>query len=152
MENHLDILRKIPLFNNLTEQELRDISALFQTCRCQAGDYLIRAADVGDALYILIEGRALVQLTGRYGQNVVLNHIEPGHYVGEIALLDGRPRSADIECTAPSLFLKLNRDDFNRVLLKHPALMQRLLINLCSRLRHAEDMILGIGTPEQLVC
>ena len=92
-------------------------------------------SDPGDALYGVVTGRVRISASSAGGREIFLNIMEPGDTFGEIALLDGRPRTAGASATAPSDLLIVTREQFLGLLAREPQLADHLLRLLCARLR-----------------
>lgn len=101
----------------------------------------------------VLHGRVRIGSVSPEGREVVLNIINPGEVFGEIALLDGKPRSADATATEDTLLLVLERRHFLPFLERHPDTMLRLIAVLCDRLRRTsvamEDLAM-LDLPERL--
>ena len=91
--------------------------------------------ELGREAFVLLSGGAEVRRDGE-----VVAELGPGDWVGELALLDGGPRTATVTTTAPSDLLVLTRGAFNGVLDEVPTIAHKLLVTLARRLRAAEDV------------
>jgi CRP-like cAMP-binding protein len=89
----------------------------------------------GDSMMAVLAGRVRIGAVSADGREVTLNVIGPGEIFGEIALLDGKPRSADAVAIEDTLLLVVERRHFMPFLLRDPSLVERLLYVLCDRLR-----------------
>jgi CRP-like cAMP-binding protein len=89
----------------------------------------------------VVSGRVRISLTGPDGHELILNVIEPGQLFGEIAMLDGRDRTADATVVEPTELLTIDRRDFLPFLARHSELAVRLLLTLCERMRTTTDQI-----------
>ena len=96
---------------------------------------LFRKGDPGDSLYVVLAGRISIGTTSEDGKEVVLNVLGRGEVFGEIALLDGKARTADATAMAESNLLVLDRKDFMPFLESHPEVAARLIAVLCERVR-----------------
>jgi CRP-like cAMP-binding protein len=129
----LETLAQVPLFNGLSKRHLRRVAKLARIRRFAAGSALIRAGDSGRSFYVLLDGNArVVRPNGRS------RRVGAGDYFGEMALLDGAPRSADVVADGEVLTLTIDRPRFAKALRAEPALAQALLSTLAGRLRAAE--------------
>ena len=99
------------------------------------GEPLLERGRPGSNMMILVSGRARVTATSAEGKEVTLMILETGMTLGELALLDGKPRSADVVAMNSCLVLLLERRDFLPVLTQNPDLALRLMAILCDRLR-----------------
>jgi CRP-like cAMP-binding protein len=99
------------------------------------GEPLLERGRHGSNMMILVSGRARVTATSAEGKEVTLMILEAGMTLGELALLDGKPRSADVVAMTSCLVLLVERRDFLPLLTQNPDLALRLMGVLCDRLR-----------------
>src|SRR5215218_7968960 len=111
-----DVLGSIPLFADLSEQELEELSEHLWRQRYAKGDPIFFRGDPGVSLYIIESGRVKISLNAADGREAILSLLAPGSIFGELALLDGEPRSADASALENCELLLLQRDDFTRFL------------------------------------
>jgi CRP-like cAMP-binding protein len=129
----LSTLAEVPLFNGLSKRQLRRIAKLARVRRFAPGSTMVRTGDPGKSFYVLLDGKArVVRVNGR------ARRLGAGDYFGEMALLDGAPRSAAVVADGEVLALTIDRPGFMKVLRAEPALAQALLGTLAARLRAAE--------------
>jgi CRP-like cAMP-binding protein len=132
----LAALAEVPLFYGLSKRDLRRIAKLARIRRFNAGSTMVRAGDPGTSFFVLLDGAARVVRTGgRRGR------LGAGDCFGEMALLDGAPRSADVVADGDVLTLTIGRASFTKLLRKEPALAQALLRTLAARLRAIETSV-----------
>jgi CRP-like cAMP-binding protein len=129
-----EVLAKVPLFAGVPARHVRRIAALGSAANFNAKTRIVSAGDPGDAFYVLLVGRAEVQ-RGRGRPKV---EIGPGAYFGEMALLDGAPRSATVVAKSETTCLMLARKQFEKVLKDEPAVAYALLRTLAARLRELD--------------
>lgn len=128
-------LATFPMFEGFGPELLAELERCFEWMIVPGGSCLFRKGDPPDALYLVVHGRLRVLLddaggTGRSGE------VGPGEVVGEMALVTGEHRSSDVWALRDSELLKLGREDFDRILARHPAMYRPLLRAVVSRLRH----------------
>ncbi|MGZ5291194.1 MAG: cyclic nucleotide-binding domain-containing protein [Actinomycetota bacterium] len=129
-----DALAQVPLFAALAPRYLRRLADLTAEQRYMEGARVVRAGDIGDTFYVILEGQAkVVSPAGR-----VVNRLRPGDFFGEISLLDGGPRTADVIADTPLKMLGLPRKAFLRVIELEPAVGVKLLAYAASMLRRLE--------------
>jgi CRP-like cAMP-binding protein len=132
----LDTLEEVPLFEGLPKRHLRRVAKLARVRRFAPGSALVRAGDSGKSFFVLLDGHAKVMRnTGRS------RRLGMGDYFGEMALIDGAPRSADVIAEEEVLALTIDRSGFTKLLGAEPTLAQALLRTLAARLRAAETSI-----------
>jgi len=147
------ILERNRLFRGLSAATIQQISALAVRRSYQEGEIVFTQGDPGDALYGVVTGRIRISASTRDGKEMFLNIMEPGDTFGEIALLDGNPRTATASATASSELMIIARAQFLVLLQREPMLAIHLLQLLCQRIRWtsgwAEDSAL-LPVPPRL--
>jgi CRP/FNR family transcriptional regulator, cyclic AMP receptor protein len=129
------VLERNLLFRGLSPATLEQIARLGVRRSYERNAVIFSQSDPGDALYGVVTGRVRISASSAAGREVFLNIMEPGDTFGEIALLDGRPRTASASATAPSDLLIVTREQFLGLLGREPQLAEHLLRLLCARLR-----------------
>ena len=132
----LGTLAEVPLFDGLSKRHLRRIAKLARIRRVAPGSAMVRAGESGRSFYVLLDGSAKVVRAGARSRR-----LGAGDYFGEMALLDGAPRSADVVAEGEVLALTIDRPSFAKLLRAEPALAQALLRTLAARLRAAEKPV-----------
>jgi CRP-like cAMP-binding protein len=125
----LDLLRRVPLFARCSGRELNRIASVADELDVPEGRALTREGQPGREFIVLVDGSAEVRRKGRK-----LNTLGPGDFLGEIALLADRPRTATVTTTAPSRLLVLTGRDFRALMHELPALQGKVLEAFASRL------------------
>jgi len=110
-----ELANRFPLFNSLTPEQREVLVLHFQPHTAEPGERVIRAGDPADALYLISQGEVEVAVDG-----VRLKTQGPGDFFGEVALLSGGPRSADVTALDYSRFARLSAPDFHRFLRRYP--------------------------------
>jgi len=129
-------LEEVPIFTGLSKRHLRRVAKLAHVRRFASGSTLVRAGDSGRSFFVLLDGTAKVVRSGARPRRLGM-----GDYFGEMALLDGAPRSADVVAETDVLALTVDRSSFTKLLSAEPTLAQTLLRTLAARLRAAESSI-----------
>jgi CRP-like cAMP-binding protein len=129
------VLGRNLLFRGLSAATLEQIGRLCIRRSYPRDAVVFSQSDPGDSLFGVVTGRVRISASTAGGREVFLNIMEPGDTFGEIALLDGRPRTASAIATAPSELLIIKREQFLRLLATEPVLTDHLLRLLCARLR-----------------
>ncbi|MEM7651844.1 MAG: Crp/Fnr family transcriptional regulator [Pseudomonadota bacterium] len=136
-----EILRSHYLFEGLEPSVLDRLTDLSVTRRLAPGETLFVKGEEGDALYGVITGRVIITVTSDTGKEVILNMQEQGDLFGEIALLDGLPRTANATTVEGSEVLTIRRRDFLPLLEREPSLSKHLIEFLCERLRWTTEIV-----------
>lgn len=127
------LLRRVPLFATCSRRELERVAQLCDEVDLPAGRVIIREGASGQEFFVIVEGSVKVE---RQGQQ--LREMGPGDFLGEIALIDDRPRSATATLSAPSRLLVLGHREFHTLLADHPAVQLQVLQALARRVRQGE--------------
>ncbi|MGH7944848.1 MAG: cation:proton antiporter [Opitutaceae bacterium] len=118
-----ELVSRFPLFAGLTPEQREVLLLHFTTRQCQPGERVIRAGDKADVVYFISSGEVEVVPRGR--QEKI--KLPAGSFFGEMALLTGEPRSADVTALDFCEFLMLSRRDFRRFLKKHPSMREQIV-------------------------
>jgi CPA2 family monovalent cation:H+ antiporter-2 len=110
------LIKTFPLFAQVDEHSLDELLLLFKPSAASPGDRVVRKGDRGDGMYFIAAGAVEVKLDSR------AIRLEAGSFFGEMALLSGERRIADVVAIDFCEFLVLQRRDFNRFVAKHPEL------------------------------
>jgi CRP/FNR family transcriptional regulator, cyclic AMP receptor protein len=135
------IVQRNTLFRGLAARILDEIVALSSRRTCAERAILFLRGDPGDSLYGVITGRVRISVSGSGGKEVFLNIMEPGDSFGEIALLDGEPRTATATAMTAAELLVIKREQFLALLGREPSLAQHLLQLLCKRARWTSELM-----------
>jgi CRP-like cAMP-binding protein len=144
------LIKSIPLFSTLKETDLHRLESRLVRRRYSRGEVLFHMGDEGGNLYIIRSGRVKVTIPSVEGEEVILTILSSGEILGEISLIDGKPRSATVQAMKDTEVLCLYREDFLDVLQERFEVVLGILEILADRLRHtdvllAESRFMGIG-------
>ncbi len=124
-----------PLFEAMQPPEVDTVLQMATERRIRRGQTIFQKGEDGSAMMAVLQGRVRISAVSAEGKEVTLNVINPGDVFGEIALLDGKPRSADAVAVDDTLLLVLERRVVLPFLKANPDLLLRLLAVMCDRLR-----------------
>jgi len=124
-----ELVGHFPLFANLSAEQREVLLLHFETRRVQPGERVIRAGDKANNVYFISSGE--VEVTPRGGNETI--KLGPGAFFGEMALLTGAPRSADVTALDYSKFLTLSRRDFRQLLKKYPLIRDQVVAQASER-------------------
>jgi CRP-like cAMP-binding protein len=128
-------LRTSPLFQAMQPEELDTILGFATERRIRRGQTIFQKGDSGSSMMAVLSGRVRISAVNAEGKEITLNVINPGEVFGEIALLDGQPRSADASAIEDTSLLVVERRNFMPFLANNQTLASRLLAVLCEKLR-----------------
>lgn len=139
-------LRQHPIFRDLNPAALDQLCRYSKTRAFKKGTVVFSKGDPGNSLFAVVKGTVRIGVSSAEGREAVFNIIGPGEIFGEIALLDGRERTADAFATTESELLVIDRREFLPFVQNQPALAMKLIELLCTRLRwiseHVEQVVL----------
>ncbi|MGD9147230.1 MAG: Crp/Fnr family transcriptional regulator [Anaerolineae bacterium] len=130
------MLQKVSFFSRLTGQELEALAGSLIKRTFGKGTIIFHKGSPGRSLYIIESGRVRIFLLSSSGQEISVNVYGPGDVFGELALLDGLPRSAGAVVMERTVVHTLHREDFLRLLEGSPRLAESVIQDLSSRLRY----------------
>lgn len=137
----LILLHSIPMFAGVPDAQLEQIAKVAFHRRVARQTTIVRAGDSTDSLYVLISGSAKVLNSDEEGREVILTLLGPGEFFGEMGLIDGSPRSADVMATETCELLVITKADFIRCLSENFDLCLNIMKSLVQRLREADRNI-----------
>lgn len=146
-EQHREaVLAAHPILRHLQREDLRRLAATARMARHPRGATIFQKGDPGSSMMAVIRGRVKICSVSNEGRELLLNIIDTGGIFGEVAILDGRPRTADAVALEETDLLVLERGQFLPFLAGNPEALSRLLAALCQKLRqtsaHLEDALL----------
>lgn len=139
----ISVLKKVPLFASLAERDLQNLASLLRWKSLEKGEVLFRKGDEGTALYVIMQGRIKISLSRRT-EKMTIAILGQGEFLGEMALLDGQPRSADALALEDTHLYALNRQDFLPFLINNENAVRAILYALSMRLRKTDDLLAEI--------
>jgi len=139
--DRLALLRNHFLFRDLPANVLEHLASYMKTRKVQRGATIFSKGDPGSGLLGVLTGAVKVSIASAEGKDIVLNVFHEGEIFGEIALLDGRPRTADATAMANSELIVIERRDFVPFLQAHADVMLKFIEILCSRLRRTSEQV-----------
>lgn len=138
---HEALVRAIPLLARLSEPDRRDLAARGKVRSYRVAAAIFREGDPGDSLHIVMQGSVRISVLSPSGEEATLALLGPGDCFGDLALLDGRPRSASAIAQEAARTLIVTRAEFRRWLLDHPPAAFVLLEELSLRLRQTDQAL-----------
>lgn len=141
----ISLLRRVPLFEVLKDDDLEAIARVTITRSYDKDQVIILAEEEGDALFIIADGQVKVSIVSEDGREVILSLLGEGAVFGELSLLDGKPRSANVVATQDTKLYMVRRADFLQLIYKVPQIAVGLLAELAARLRKTDRKIEGLA-------
>jgi CRP/FNR family transcriptional regulator, cyclic AMP receptor protein len=140
----LSLLRNHSLFRDLPAAVIEHLGSYMKTRKVVRGTTIFAKGDPGTGLMGVLAGTVKVSVASADGKDIVLNLFHEGEVFGEIALLDGRPRTADATAMSECELVVIERRDFVPFLSDHPDVMLKFIEILCSRLRRTSEQVQDI--------
>lgn len=137
----LAFLHSIPMFAGVPDEQLEPIARMAIYRKVPRGTTIVRAGDCTDSLYVIISGNARVLNSDAEGREVILTLLGPGEFFGEMGLIDGSPRSADVVASEPCELLVIAKAEFKQGLADNFDLCLNIMKSLVQRLREADRKI-----------
>lgn len=129
------------MFHSLALTELEQLAEIMREEVVPSGRVLFDVGDPGASMYIVKSGRIRISIPGDSGEEVPLAHLGPGEFFGELALLDGQPRSARASAEDETTLWVLSRDTFLSFIGTRPATALAMLSATAKRLRHTDELM-----------
>jgi CRP/FNR family transcriptional regulator, cyclic AMP receptor protein len=129
----LDLIASVPLFTGFNRREIEAVGRLMDEVDVKEGRVLMREGASGREFFIVVSGSVRVERKGRK-----VNELGPGDFLGEIALIDGGPRTATAIAAEPCRLLVLSVSGFRTLISKYPSVQGKIMKALAERLREAQ--------------
>jgi len=139
MSQETEILRNVPLFAGLDEDALTILAARLRRRKMPPGTPIVYKGDPAGPLYLIASGRVKIHQATASGDEVILEVMGPGDFFGDMSLLDGQPRSADVSTLQATELLLLEGEALRQTVQEQPAVAWTLLRILSQRLRDMDD-------------
>ncbi len=152
-EHARKLLADCALFRKLTPDERSALAARARMRSFKAGDTIFLMGAQHDSMLAVLSGQVKISMTSSEGKEIMLAILNPGEVFGEIAMLDGKPRSADAKALSDCSLAVLERRDVLAALEANPAAWRGFIEVLCSRLRQTDDHLVELallGLPARL--
>jgi len=137
----LDALRSVPLFASLDDEAAGELRDLLRIRDVAAGAALFRTGDDGDAMYLIESGRVRITITDDDKKTITLAELAQGDFFGEMAIIDGKQRSADAIVAEAARLAILSRDNFLRFIRNNPLVALEMLSATFGRLRRTDRLL-----------
>lgn len=143
--SNTDLIRRVPLFSDLSPAQSSIVSATMTKRRYKRGDLIVEQGATSGALFMILSGKARVLSHDQRGREVIIATLDTGDCIGEMSLIDGEPHSATVRTETPTDVLVLGHDAFLRCLRENIAMADAVMRGLVRRLRRADKQILSLA-------
>src|SRR5512138_275045 len=130
----VNLLGRIPFFTNLPAEELDRVMAGLEVVHVKAGEILFREGDTGEHMYVVVGGELEILKAPDTDDEMILNMIHAGEYIGEMSLITGAPRTASVRARGDVILLSMSRSQLMDLLQRHPHLANDMVGVLSQRL------------------
>ena len=144
----IELLQSVALFWDLSEAELGYISEKMIARHYESGKFIFLEDSEGEQCFFVVQGSVKVTRLSKDGREVILAMLNEGEFFGELALLDGESRSANVIALEETEVLTLNREDFLVVLHDYPQIAIQLLKEMADRLRKSDRQIASLSLSD----
>jgi CRP/FNR family cyclic AMP-dependent transcriptional regulator len=138
-------LARVPLFERLSGDELEKLESLTTRKKFPSGTAVFFEDDPSDSLYVVLSGSAKVFRTSEDGRDRIMTILRPGDAFGELAMIEGQPRSATVQTLEDTEMLVLTRKDFEGFASENPDFLFKLLQSMCERVRKINEDVLDLS-------
>lgn len=145
MSTQTDLLRKIDFFEPLEQKIINKIAEVCIEREYSKGEYIVKQGESGLGLFFITSGRVKVEID-RNGAKAVVAQLQSEDFLGELSIIDNKPRSANVICLEDTSCLLLTRDSFSKLINKYPDISIQMARALAGRIRAANEKM---GQPLQ---
>jgi CRP-like cAMP-binding protein len=138
-------LKNIPLFSELEDDDLVAISKVAVRQSFRKDNMVLIEEEVGSTMFIILDGRVKISRISDEGREVILSIMSEGDFFGEMSILDGQARSANVVTLEDSTILVIHREDFLQMMHDFPQIAINLLKELAHRLRRSDSQIKSLS-------
>lgn len=133
--------RSFPIFEEFGKETIAEIAAIATWRKWPAGTVIFQRGDEGNYLIVLVSGRIKLSLITPQGKELALRQLEAGSVLGEMAILDGQPRSADATAATATEGYIISKRDFLELLSRNPPAARAIISYLCTKLRETTEQL-----------
>src|ERR1700674_2788720 len=137
----LEALRSVPLFASLDDAAAGHLRSLLLVQDIKSNDAIFRAGESGDSLCLIESGRVRISVIDEEGKQVILTELAGGDFFGEMALIDGKPRSADATAIEDARVAVLSREDFLGFVRGNSDVAMEMISAVSHRLRSTDELL-----------
>jgi CRP/FNR family transcriptional regulator len=131
----VDLIRKVPLFSTLSNDEFEQLAHVFVTRAYRKGQIIFLEEETGNYMYLVLSGKVKVSKAGAAGKETILAIHRAGDFFGEMSLLDGKTAPATVSAMEDAKIISISGSDFHKYLLHNEKVLLQIINVLCARLR-----------------
>lgn len=140
----LTALRDMALFDGVSDESLARLASDFQEITVSEGRIIVEQGETSRDLYVVVSGGVIGLLITEGGRQVSFSEMGPGSYFGELAALDGSPRSITVSASVPCRMGLLRHEAFQNWLDREPRILRNLALDLAARTRVLNERVIGL--------
>lgn len=144
----VEILKNIPLFSELSDKDLQRILQVANRQHYHKENLILIEEEVGSSMFVILQGRVKISRISDDGREVILAIMSEGDFFGEMSLLDGQTRSANVTAIEDSELLVIRREEFLQMLNDYPQIAINLLKELAQRIRKGDEHIKSLSLQD----
>lgn len=148
MDQLIKFLKTVPLFSELEETDLERIANVASVQKYHKDNIILIEEEVGTTMFIIMSGKVKISRISDDGREVILSILSEGDFFGEMSLLDGQTRSANVTAIEESELLMIRREDFLQMLYDYPQIAVNLLKELAQRIRKSDEQIKSLSLQD----
>ncbi len=141
----ISLLKFIPIFSELSENDFQKIARASSKQLYRKDNMILIEEEIGSTMFIILNGRVKISRISEDGREVILSILSEGDFFGEMSILDGETRSANVVTLEDSEILVIRREDFLQMLRDFPQIAINLLKELAHRLRRSDSQIKSLS-------
>jgi CRP/FNR family transcriptional regulator/CRP/FNR family cyclic AMP-dependent transcriptional regulator len=134
-------LQEFPIFESLSAEEVRQILSRGQRRVYCRGEFICMENEPGDDFFLALDGNIKICLVSQDGKEIIVSTRGAGEFFGEMAIIEGKTRSATVVALSDTAVLSFGKNEFLHLIRRHPSIAFKLLQSLCSQLREADSKI-----------
>ena len=146
--SEVSAIARVSIFSKLGQTDIEELTKVATAKKYAPDQAVFFQGDPSDSLYILIKGSVKVTKASEDGHEKILDILGPGEIFGELAMLDGHPRSATVTTCEPTELAAISRSDFRDYVSTHPESLWKVLESLCERVRKTSTDMLELSSRE----
>ena len=144
----VNLLKGIPLFSELSDKDLEKITQVASKQRYHKDNLILIEEEIGSTMFVILDGRVKISRISDDGREVILSILSEGDFFGEMSLLDGQTRSANVTAIDESELMVIRREDFLQMLRDYPQIAINLLKELAQRIRKSDEHIKSLSLQD----
>lgn len=144
----INLLKSIPLFSELSDKDLEHVVNVANRQRYHKENLILIEEEVGSSMFVILDGRVKISRISDDGREVILSILSEGDFFGEMSLLDGQTRSANVTAIDDSELLVIRREEFLQMLHDYPQIAINLLKELAQRIRKGDEHIKSLSLQD----